>query len=184
MYVTPEQIVATNKAGVDAFLNLAYTQFAAFEKLSVLNFNATKAAFEDSVGIAKAITGVKDVQELMNLNASIAQPAMEKALAYSRNVYEVTSATQGEFTKAVEGQASGFNKGVAGMLDKVAKNAPAGSDVAVAAVKSALAAANTAYDSMTKAAKQATEMAQTNFATASAAATNAVASKTTAKKKA
>ena len=56
MYVTPEQIVATNKAGVDAFLNLAYTQFAAFEKLSVLNFNATKAAFEDSVGKHRTVS--------------------------------------------------------------------------------------------------------------------------------
>ncbi len=171
MIVTPEQIAASNKAGIEAFLKLAHTQFAAFEKLSALNFNATKAAFEESVGIAKAISSVKDVQELVNLNASLAQPTLEKALAYSRNVYEVTSATQGEYTKAVEGQASEFNKSVVGMLDKVAKNAPAGSDVAVAAVKSALAAANTAYDSMTKVTKQATEIAQANFAAATSAAT-------------
>jgi phasin family protein len=174
MIVTPEQIAASNKAGIDAFLNLAHTQFAAFEKLSALNFNATKAAFEESVSIAKAISGVKDVQELVNLNASLAQPTLEKALAYSRNVYEVTSATQGEYTKAVEGQASEFNKSVVGMLDKVAKNAPAGSDVAVAAVKSALAAANTAYDSMTKVTKQATEIAQANFAAATSAVTKEV----------
>jgi hypothetical protein len=56
------------------------------------------------------------------------------------------------------------------MLDKLAKNAPAGSDVAVAAVKSALAAANTAYDSVSKAARQATELAEANFAAASNAA--------------
>jgi phasin family protein len=171
MIVTPEQIAASNKAGIDAFLNLAHTQFAAFEKLSALNFNATKAAFEESVSLAKAFTSVKDVQEFVNLNASLAQPTLEKALAYSRNVYEVTSATQGEYTKAVEGQASEFNKSVVGLLDKVSKNAPAGSDVAVAAVKSALAAANTAYDSFTKVTKQATEIAQTNFAAATAAVT-------------
>ena len=160
MYVTPEQIAATNKAGVDALMNLAHTQFAAFEKLSALNFNATKAAFENSVNIAKAMSSVKDVQELVNLNASVAQPSLEKVLAYSRNVYEVTTATHSE-----------FNTSVVGLLDKVAKNAPAGSDVAVAAVKSALAAANTAYDSMTKVAKQATEIAEANFAAASSAAT-------------
>ena len=169
MYVTPEQITATNKAGIDAFLNLAHTQFAAFEKLSALNFNATKAAFEESVSIAKAITSVKDVQELVNLNASLAQPTLEKAHSYSRNVYEVLTATQGEYTKAAEGQASEFNNSIASLLDKVTKNAPAGSDVAVAAVKSALAAANTAYDSITKVAKQATEIAQSNFAAATAA---------------
>ena len=67
MYVTPEQIAATNKAGVDALMNLAHTQFAAFEKLSALNFNATKAAFENSVNIAKAMSSVKDVQEMLGI---------------------------------------------------------------------------------------------------------------------
>ncbi|MGE5639381.1 MAG: phasin family protein, partial [Clostridia bacterium] len=44
----------------------------------------------------------------------------------------------------------------------VSKNAPAGSDVAVAAVKSMLAAANSAYDNLTKVTKQATEIAEAN----------------------
>ena len=42
----------------------------------------------------------------------------------------------------------------------------AGSDVAVAAVKSMLAAANSAYDNLTKVAKQATEIAEANVAAA------------------
>ena len=41
-----------------------------------------------------------------------------------------------------------------------------GSDVAVAAVKSMLAAANSAYDNFTKVAKQATEIAEANVAAA------------------
>ena len=48
----------------------------------------------------------------------------------------------------------------------MSKNAPAGSDVAVAAVKSMLAAANSAYDNFTKVAKQATEIAEANVAAA------------------
>lgn len=167
MYVTPEQIAATNKAGVEAILGLANSQFAAFERLSALNFNATKAAFEEAIGHTKALMGAKDVQEFVNLNATAAQPALEKAIAYSRSIYEVANQTQSELTKAIEAQAAEFNKSVVGLLDKYSKNAPAGSDVAVAAVKSALAAANSAYDSFTKVAKQATEIAEANFAAAS-----------------
>ena len=48
----PEQIAATNKAGVEAILGFAHSQFAAFERLSALHFNATKSAFEDSVNHA------------------------------------------------------------------------------------------------------------------------------------
>ena len=170
MYVTPEQIAATNKAGVDAIISLANSQFAAFERWSTLNMNATKAAFEDSVSHAKALLGAKDVQEFINLNAAAAQPALEKAIAYSRSVYEVATQSQAELTKAVEAQAAELNRNVVGFLDKVSKNAPAGSDVAVAAVKSALAAANTAYDSFTKVAKQASEIAEANFSAVTTAA--------------
>ena len=141
-----------------------------FEKLSALNFNTTKSVFEDSLQHAKALLNAKDVQEVVNLNVSAAQPSLEKFIAYSRSVYEVTSQNQAELTKFLENQGSELNRNVVAFLDKYAKNAPAGSDVAVAAVKSALAAANSAYDSLTKVAKQATEIAEANFTAATAAA--------------
>ena len=166
MYITPEQIVSSNKAGVEAILGLAHSQFAAFERLSALYFNTTKAAFEEGVGHAKALLNAKDAQEYINLNAAATQPTMEKIIAYSRSVYEVAAQTNGEMAKLLEGQAAEFNKNLVGLLDKVSKNAPAGSDVAVAAVKSALAAANTAYDSFNKVAKQATEIAEANVTAA------------------
>src|SRR6266851_178156 len=150
MNFTPEQIASTNRAGIEAVLGLAHTQFAAFERLSALYFNATKAAFEEGVGHAKALLNAKDPQEYLSL-------------------YEVAAQTNGEVAKFLEAQAAEFNKNLVGLLDKVSKNTPAGSDVAVAAVKSALAAANTAYESFNKVAKQATEIAEANFAAATSA---------------
>lgn len=166
MYPTREQIAATNKAGVEAMLGLANTQFAAFERFSALNFNTAKAAFEEGIGHAKALLNAKDAQEIVNLNAAAAQPALEKAVAYSHHVYEVASKTQGEMAKFIEAQAAEFNTNLSALLEKFSKSAPAGSDVAVAAVRSALAAANSAYDSFNKVAKQATEIAEANFSAA------------------
>jgi phasin family protein len=129
---------------------------------------------EDSVANAKALLAVKDVQQLVAMQATLAQPAVEKAVAYSRSVYEIATQTQEELSKVVESQFSEMNKTVATALDKAAKNAPAGSDVAVAAVKQAIAAANSAYDSMTKAAKQVAEIAEANVAAATSATVKAV----------
>ena len=168
MYTTPEQIASANKAGVEAILGLASTQFAAIERLSALNVNAAKTAFEEGLGRAKALLNAKDAQEIFSLNAAASQPALEKAIAYSRSVYEVAAQAQGEMAKFVEARVAEFNRNLVGVLDKVSKNAPAGSDVAVAAVKSALAAASTAYDSFNKVAKQATEIAEANFTAATA----------------
>jgi len=173
MYVTPDQVAAVGKANVEAALGLAQSNFAALEKLSALNFNATKSVFEDTMNHAKALMNVKDVQEFMNVNVAATQPAIEKAIAWQRSVYELASQSQAEYTRYFEAQAQEVNKSTASYLDKFAKNAPAGSDVAVAAVKSVLAAANSAYDSMTKAAKQATELAEANMAAVTAAATSA-----------
>jgi phasin family protein len=166
MYLTPEQIAATNKANVETLIGLANTQFAALERLSALNFNVAKSAFEGSVSFTKSLLGAKDPQEFASLSATAAQPALEKAIAYSRSVYEIATQSQAELNKFVEAQAGEFNKNVVGYLDKVSKNAPAGSDVAIAAVKSALAAANSAYDSISRVTKQASELAETNFAAA------------------
>jgi len=166
MYVTPEQIQATTKANVESFLALATSQFAAIEKFASLNANAVKAAFEDTIANTRALAGAKDVQELVNLQSTFAQPAIEKAIAYSKSVYEVATETNTEFAKAAERRVAELNENFVSLLDKAAKNAPAGSDVAVSAVKQMIAAANSAYDNFNKVAKQATEIAEANVTAA------------------
>jgi phasin family protein len=167
MYVTPEQIQAVSKAGSEAVLAVATAQFAAFEKLASLNASAVKQAFEDSVSQTRALLGVKDLQELAGLQNSAATPAVERAMAYSKSLYEVVTQANANLTKVAEKQAAEWNENFTSALDKLSKNAPAGSDVAFTAVKSALAAANTAYDSFSKVTRQATELADANIAAAS-----------------
>jgi phasin family protein len=166
MYVTPEQIQTANKATVEALLAVANTQFTALEKLATIQASAVKSAFEDSVANTRALLGAKDVQEFVTMQNSFTQPAIEKAIAYSKSVYEVATEANAELSKVAERRVAEWNENFVTLLDKVSKNAPAGSDVAVAAVKSMLAAANSAYDNLSKAAKQATEIAEANVAAA------------------
>ena len=179
MYTTPEQFAAANKASVDALFTIAHAQFAAFERLSALNFNTTKAAFEDGVSQAKALLSAKDPQAFFSLTVASAQPALEKTIAYSRSVYEVATQAKAEVSNLTETQASELNKNVVSLMDRLTKNAPAGSDIGVAAFKSAMTAANSAYDNFTKVVKQATDIAEANVT----AATDKVV-KATGKKKA
>jgi len=184
MFATPEQLASVNKSAVEAWLTIANTAFASVERLAALNLNTARSALEDSVANTKALFSVKDPQEFANLQASLARPTLEKAVAYGRSVYEIATEVQGQFAKIAEGQATEIKQSIATTLDKVAKSAPAGSDVAVAAVKSAIAAANSAYDSMSKAAKQVAEMAEANVAAATDATVKAVGTAATKSKKA
>jgi len=174
MYTTPEQLAGANKANVETLLTIANTAFASAERLAALNLNTARTLLEDSVNNAKSLLAAKDAQELVSMQAALAQPAFEKAVAYSRSVYEITAQTQDEFSKIFDSQYVEMNKNVSSALDKAVKNAPAGSDVAVAAVKSAIAAANSAYETMNKAAKQVAEMAEANVAAATSATVKAV----------
>jgi hypothetical protein len=63
----------------------------------------------------------------------------------------------------VEQQFADFNKQVVTGLDKLVKNAPAGSELGIAAIKSGIAAVNSTYDNLSKVARQFTEATQTNI---------------------
>lgn len=169
MFTTPEQLVAVQKANMDAMFTVGQTMFAGVEKLLDLQLKAAKASFEDAAGTSAAALEVKDAQEAFAFTSSLAQPAAEKALAYSRHVAEIISATGAEFAKMGEAQVAANQKKVAEMIEALAKNAPAGSESAVALTKSAFAASTSAYDTLNKAAKQVTDAVQTNVT----AATNA-----------
>jgi phasin family protein len=184
MYTTPEQLAGANKANVETLLTIANTAFASAERLAALNLNTARILLEDSVNNAKTLLAAKDVQELVSMQTALAQPAFEKAIAYSRSIYEIATQTQDEFSKIFDSQYVELNKNVSSALDKAAKSAPAGSDVAVAAVKSAIAAANSAYETMNKAAKQVAEMAEANVAAATSATVKAVGAATPKAKKA
>ena len=181
MSLTTEQILAAHKANIETLFGLTSKAFEGVEKLVELNVTASRAALTEAASHTQAVLSVKDVQELMALQAGILQPLAEKTASYSRHLYDIASGTGSEFTKAVEAKTSEAQKNIASMVDTATKNAPAGSETAVAVMKSAVAAATNAFESVQKAVKQATEVAEANFNAVASTAANA--GKTAAKKR-
>ena len=171
--LTPEQIAAANKAQFDTLFGLTNKAFEGLEKLLELNLQVVKSTLAESQENAQRVLSVKDAQELLALQASLAQPVAEKAQSYSRQLYEIASATQAELARVAEAQYEEQNRKMQALLDNVTKNAPAGSETAVAVMKSAITAANTTYETIHKASKQAVEIAESNFNAAATAATKA-----------
>ncbi len=170
--LTVEQIVAAQKANVETLFGLTNKAFAGVEKLVELNIHASKAALADVSDNTKAMLSVKDAQELLALQAGLFQPLAEKTASYSRHLYDIASSTGAEFTNAFEVQAAEGQKKFMALVDNAAKNAPAGSETAVAVMKSAVAAASNAFESVQKAVKQASDLAEQNFNAVSTQAVN------------
>jgi len=165
MNFTPEQFAAAQKANLETLFGLTHKAFEGVEKLVELNMQVAKTSLAEAAETTQAALSIKDAQELLNLQASLLQPSAEKAAAYSRHVYEILAGTNAEVTKAAEATMADSQKKVLALVDTAVKNAPAGSESAVAMMKSAVAAANNAFESVQKAAKQATEVAEANFTT-------------------
>lgn len=161
-----EQIIASRTTGVETLLALADKAFEGTKKLTELNVLTAKTLLGEAQETATAALAAKDAQEFLALQTGLLQPAVEKATAYSRHVYEIVAATSAEFTKMVEAAVAEANKAMMAAVEAAAKNAPAGSEQAVALVKSAVESASSAYEGLQKAAKQATETAVANLETA------------------
>jgi phasin family protein len=161
--ITAEQVVAAQKANVETLFGLTSKAFEGVEKLVELNLQVAKAALGEAAETTRAALSVKDAQELLALQAGLLQPAAEKAAAYSRHVYDIAASTNAEVSRVAEEQLADAQKKFMSVVDTAVKNAPAGTENAVALVKSAVSAASNAYESVQKAAKQAAGVAEANF---------------------
>ncbi len=171
--LTAEQLMASHKANIETLFGLTQKAFEGVEKLVELNVQATKAALAESANNAQAVMGVKDAQEMMALQASMVQPLAEKTAAYSRHLYDIAQSAGAELSKSFEGQSAEAQKKFADLIESSTQNAPAGSETAVTMMKSAMTAANSAFESVQKAVKQAGDMAETNFNSVSESALSA-----------
>jgi phasin family protein len=174
---TAEQFLAAQKANIETLFGLTNKAFEGVEKLVELNLQVAKASLSEAADTVRASLSAKDAQELLALQASLLQPAAEKAAAYSRHLYDIAAATSAEVTKVAEETAAETQKSILAAVDSAVKNAPAGTENTVALVKSAVAAANNAYETAHKAVKQAADVAEANFQSLTSTAVKATGTK-------
>jgi phasin family protein len=179
--LTVEQVMASHKSNIETLFGLTNKAFEGVEKLVELNLTAARAAMSESADHAKSVLSVKDAQELLALQAGLLQPLAEKSAAYSRHIYDIASSTSADLSKSIEVKATEGQQAVMGYIDAALKNAPAGSEQAVAFFKQAVTAGNNAVESVQKAVKQAVDLAETNLQAVTDTAVKAT--KTAAKKR-
>ena len=175
MSAIPQQVINSQKAAVDALVAVQGSVFSGFEKLVDLNLKVMKATLDEVSEKSQQAVGIKDAQEVVAMSSNLIQPAAEKAMAYSKHVYDIVASVQADLAKLSEAHLAEGKKNVSDAIEQFSKNAPAGSESVVALIKSSVAQANTAYDQVSKAAKQAAETAEKNL-TAAASATYKAAS--------
>ncbi len=167
MTATTQNLLASQKAMINNLLAVQGALFGGFEKLVDLNLKATRAALEDVAKKSREAVELKDGQELLAFTSVLVRP--DHAVSYSKDVYEILSGVQGDLSKLAETHVAEGQKQISEAVEQIARNAPTGSEGAVALLKSSLATATNAFETASKAARQAASAAESNFAAATSA---------------
>ncbi len=171
--LSPEHIAAA-KANLDAFFGLTGKVFEGVEKLVALNLQVVRSTLAEAQEHMTKVPGTTDPQQWFALQAGFTGPFAEKSLSYGRQVFDIASATQAEVSQLAQAQCERYNARVQALVEEAAKSAPAGSEAAIAAWKSAITATTTLYETLQKTTQQAVQVAGSNFDAVTATASKAV----------
>ncbi|WP_116474773.1 TIGR01841 family phasin [Zobellella maritima] len=156
-----DKIQNAQKANLELLQQLNGALFTGAEQLGQLQAKALRTIGEECFENAAKFYAVRDAQAFAELQLSLFNPTvqLERALEFNREALSLISGVQADIAKLGEQQVAAGTKQAKEVVDALVKNAPAGSEPAVAALKSVMANADSAYESAQKATKQAVEMA-------------------------
>jgi phasin family protein len=162
-----DSFTAAQKTNMQAAEGMATQAYAGAEKFVELNMAATKAAVSESFAHMQALMGAKDVKDVVALQTAFLQPMAAKSAAYIKHAQTIATEGSTELTTAVKGQVADAQKAMNEAVEGLAKNAPAGSEAAMAAFKNAVTASQGAMETAQASMKKAGDAAQASFTTAS-----------------
>ncbi|MGF6721856.1 phasin family protein [Paraburkholderia sp. GAS41] len=155
----PEQLAAAQKANLEAFYGVANLAFEGFQKLTELNVQAVKSA----LGVTHALLSATDPQAFVSQQAAPNGVFAERAQSYYRGLYEIAVKAHADLAAIAGAQYEAHNRRVQTLFDDVSKQAPAGSEAAVVALRKLIDSNSALYDSVNKSVRQAVNMAEGSF---------------------
>ena len=141
-----DQLTAANEAALNQITYFAQLSLANVERFAELGLGAARESIEQATAHAQSLAGAKDVNEVFAINSAALEPVVKRAYSYSRTAYETAAETNAEVKKVFEKQTAEFNRAAVAALEEAFKYAPAGSESMVDNVKTAMAAAQSAYN--------------------------------------
>lgn len=166
-----DQFSAANEVAIEQFSYFAKLSLANFEKFAELGLGAARESLTQATRHAQTLAGARDMHEVIAINSAAVEPAFKRAYALSRTAYDTAAASNEEVKRVFEQNTAQLNKAAIAALEEALKYAPAGSETVVGNLKTAIAAAQSAYDNLVSMNKQIVETVEHNVAAASRTAT-------------
>ena len=149
-----DQFSAANEAAIEQFSYFAKLALSNVEKFAELGLVAARESVSQATKHAQAIAGARDMHEVIAINSAALEPSLKRAYNLSRTAFEAAAETNSEIKRTFEKRNAEVQKAAVAALEEAFKYAPAGSETVVANVKSAMTAAQSAYDNFAAMNKQ------------------------------
>jgi len=163
----------TSKVALETLDTLGNSTLNSAEKFAALNLETARSSFNRQMEGVAALMQAKTFQEFLALQNTLTRPKLQNTINYCTKAYAIANESQQELQRLAENGYSEFAKSVNSILDRTAKAVPAGSP-GIAAAKSALDAAQSAYHRISDSSRQATEIAEASFKVSANATSKAI----------
>jgi phasin family protein len=171
--LTQEQVAETRKANLGLLFEVSNQTVENFGKLAALNARAVRSTLEDTFDLAQKSMSMKEPEEWLAMQNSAASLMADRLQSYCVQVFELVSSTQAEFARIAKAQCETYGRQMKSVVEDVTRNAPAGSEATMTALDSAIAAANTLFETLQRSGQQVVEATRSNVEIAAAASNSA-----------
>ncbi|MGB4672403.1 MAG: phasin family protein [Azovibrio sp.] len=158
-----EQIAAAQKANAEAMLALMRSTLDNIEKLATLNLSAMREGIQAGAENASNLLEAKDPKQALAVQATIAEPGLERTRSYYHNLYELVLNMQKDITSVMESHYKSLSENAESAIEATTSNLPAGGDVFATALKSMLQASSQVFDRMNFMAQQMAQITDSNL---------------------
>jgi len=138
MIATAEKFADAGKLSLDTMTSVLDVAFDSSARLMALHLDTSRSLLQDGASHAAAVLDAKNTMDLFQHEAALGQSVIDSATACVRGAYEIVTQGQHTILQLMEPRIAEFNREITTVLDNAAKSLPAGSDLAFAAVMSAL----------------------------------------------
>jgi len=155
MAAKPEQINEVQKKSLEAAAQLAQLSIENTQRVIEVQVAVAKSLFEDSVNNAKALSGIRDPQEAIQLRSRFAQNSAEKVFAGAREITEIATKAQAQISKLVGEQLSNSSTEILETIQQMFKSLPIADQGTLNAIQSTLDTTRSAVEQFTRVSSEA-----------------------------
>jgi phasin family protein len=159
MTVKTEQFNEVQKKSLEAAVQLAQLSIENTQRVIEVQVAVAKSLFEDSVNNAKALNGIKDPKEAVQLRTRFAQNSAEKVFAGAREIAEIAAKAQSQISKLVGEQLTNSSTEVLGAIQQMFQGLPIADEGTMNAIQNTLNTTRTAVEQLTRVSSEAFQQA-------------------------